>query len=53
LIRYWSTIDAEAYSIDLRGRVIADVEAGASRREAANAIGLAPVYTENLEQFPI
>ena len=30
------------YSIDLRGRVIADVETGASRREAAERYGLSP-----------
>src|SRR5512132_4292230 len=30
------------YSIDLRGRVIEDVESGASRREAAERYGLSP-----------
>jgi transposase len=30
------------YSIDLRGRVIEDVETGASRREAAERYGLSP-----------
>ena len=30
------------YSIDLRGRVIAEVETGASRREAAERYGLSP-----------
>ena len=30
------------YSIDLRGRVIAEVEAGASRRETAERYGLSP-----------
>ena len=30
------------YSVDLRGRVIADVEDGASRREAAERYGLSP-----------
>lgn len=30
------------YSIDLRGRVIEDVESGASRREAADRYGLSP-----------
>jgi transposase len=30
------------YSIDLRGRVIEDVESGASRREAAESYGLSP-----------
>lgn len=30
------------YSIDLRGRVISDVETGASRREAAERYGLSP-----------
>ena len=31
-----------AYSIDLRDRVIEDVESGASRREAAERYGLSP-----------
>ena len=30
------------YSIDLRGRVIEEVETGASRREAAERYGLSP-----------
>jgi transposase len=30
------------YSVDLRGRVIAEVEDGASRREAAERFGLSP-----------
>ena len=30
------------YSIDLRGRVIEEVESGASRREAAERYGLSP-----------
>jgi len=30
------------YSIDLRGRVIGEVETGASRREAAERYGLSP-----------
>ena len=30
------------YSIDLRGRVIEDVESGASRRETAERYGLSP-----------
>lgn len=30
------------YSIDLRGRVVEEVESGASRREAAERYGLSP-----------
>ncbi len=32
----------KAYSIDLRGRVVEEVESGASRREAAERYGLSP-----------
>ena len=33
---------AKPYSIDLRGRVVEEVESGASRREAAERYGLSP-----------
>ena len=42
------------YSIDLRGRVIEDVETGASRREAAERYGLSPsvvvIWVQRFEQ---
>ena len=41
------------YSIDFRGRVIADVETGASRREAAERYGISPsvvvIWTQRFE----
>jgi transposase len=42
------------YSIDLRGRVIEEVETGASRREAAERYGLSPsvvvIWVQRLEE---
>ena len=42
------------YSIDFRSRVIADVESGASRREAAERYGLSPsvvvIWVQRFEQ---
>ena len=35
------------YSVDLRARVIEDVETGASRREAAERYGISPSVTPN------
>jgi transposase len=42
------------YSIDLRGRVVEEVESGASRREAAERYGLSPsvvvIWVQRFEQ---
>lgn len=39
---FWERAMPKPYSIDLRGRVIEEVETGASRREAAERYGLSP-----------
>jgi transposase len=42
LIRFWERTMPKPYSVDFRGRVINDVETGASRREAAERYGISP-----------
>jgi transposase len=42
LIRFWERVMPKPYSVDFRGRVINDVETGASRREAAERYGISP-----------
>src|SRR5260370_26248949 len=42
LIRSWERVMPKPYSVDFRGRVINDVETGASRREAAERYGISP-----------
>jgi hypothetical protein len=37
LIRFWEAGNAEGYFADMRERVIAEVEGGASRREGVSA----------------
>jgi transposase len=42
LIRFWGSTMPKPYSQDLRERVIESIEAGASRREAAELYGISP-----------
>ena len=42
LIRFWERAMPKPYSVDFRGRVIDEVETGASRREAADRYGISP-----------
>jgi Homeodomain-like domain len=42
LIRFLERAMPKPYSVDLRARVIEDVETGASRREAAERYGISP-----------
>ncbi|HSV23987.1 MAG TPA: helix-turn-helix domain-containing protein [Xanthobacteraceae bacterium] len=42
LIRFLERVMPKPYAVDFRGRVINDVETGASRREAAERYGISP-----------
>jgi transposase len=42
LIRFLERATPKPYSVDLRARVIDEVETGASRREAAERYGISP-----------